>query len=158
MNPTTTLGRIRATGLCCDKWDRLLIGLGCTDRSYDPNRRVTLGDVAVVTDAETAILCIKALDWPDVNVRRSVTAEVFLQLYRRQRHAHPTYYAQCLEALFRWCDGGADADLDVLPSVKSWAWTVDAAAARLKHSGTDAIQRSEIIAAFPPVALSASPS
>jgi hypothetical protein len=83
LNPTTTLGRIRDKSPCSEGWEKLLSGLGYADGNFDPDRIVSLGDIATTNDAKDAIWAIRALDWSDIAIRRAVISGAVLPTVRR---------------------------------------------------------------------------
>jgi hypothetical protein len=112
MNPTMTLAAIRAAGLSDHGWRKLLSGLGHTESEYDPNRVVSLGDVATTNDAGDAFWCIRFLDWSDIAVRRAVIAGALMPTVRRASvYASDPRVAQIVAALDRWCAGDESVDL-----------------------------------------------
>ena len=146
MNPTMTLAQIRRARLSPSDslWRRLLAGLGYADGQYDPETQVSLGDIAMATDASEALMCIGALDWSDVVVRRAVIAGAVLPTVRRAvAHTTDKRVHDCLGSVARWCDG--DETVDLREAAEA-AWAAAAKAERGR-------QRADIIAAFAPLAL-----
>ena len=106
---TLTLAQIRATNPDADLFEILLAGLG---GQYDPERCVSLGDVATISGVASALWCIRALDWSDVAVRRVVIAGAALPAVRRAlAHTTDQRVHDCVDAVARWCGGEDGVDL-----------------------------------------------
>jgi hypothetical protein len=165
MNPTMTLAQIRAERPCVPGWTKLLCGLGYTDGQYDPERVVSLGDVATINDAADAWWCVRCLDWTDITVRRAVLSVLLLSI-RRVTSSRPRYLAD----LARWCDGDDAVDLQKVKeagaaaraaarAARAAAEAAEAAAeaaeaawvARAEEAAEHEQQRTDLIAAFPPI-------
>ena len=133
MNPTTTLAKIRACHPCAEGWSKLLAGLGYADGNYDPDRVVSLGDIATTNGAADAFWAIRALDWSDVAVRRAVIAGAVLPAIQRVC-AH-----EAVADLAKWCAGDDSVDLrSVADATYAAALAADAALAALAADAADA--------------------
>lgn len=112
LNPTITLAQIRTKHPCSSGWTTLLTGLGYSDGKYDPERVVSLGDVATINGAADALWCVRALDWSDINVRRAVIAGVVLgAVTRALKYTTDKRVHNCVDAVRRWCAGDDTVDL-----------------------------------------------
>lgn len=169
MNPTTTLAKIRDAHPCSEGWSKLLTGLGYTDGNYDPDRVVSLGDVATTNDAADALWCVRALDWSDVTVRRAVIAgTILLAIQRALKYTTDKQVHECVADIARWCAGDDTVDLKAArqkaqSAAYAYAYAADAAArayaAGTQDADADAAaaervrQRQDSINAFALVAL-----
>jgi len=136
INPTMTLASIRAQHPCASGWQKLITGLGYANGNYDPERVVSLGDIATTNDAADAIWAVRALDWSDTAVRRAAIAGAILPAVRRAAvHTTDSRVRDCIAAIEAWCAGDDSVDLE------------KAAEAEREN------QRQDILAAFPLVAL-----
>lgn len=165
LNPTMTLAQIRDAGPCGQRpgrngeltgWLKLLTGLGYSGKEYDPERVVSLGDIATTNDAADALWCVRCLDWNDIAVRRTVIAGAIMPAVRRaSAHTSDPRVAQAIAELDRWCAGDDSVDLAAAEAARAAAWAEWAAAwaewAAAEEERT--LQRQDTIAAFPPVAL-----
>ena len=123
MNPTMTLAAIRAAGPCEDGWRKLLAGLGYADGKYDPERVVSLGDVATTNNAADALWCVRALDWNDIAVRRAVIAGAVMPAVRRAaKHTTDPRVASAIDAIDRWRAGDDSVDLEKAARAAWAAW------------------------------------
>lgn len=171
-NPIMTLASIRAKHPCKDGWKKLLAGLGYKGK-YDPDRVVSLGDIATINDAADAMWCVRVLDWPDIAVRRAVIAGAVLPAIKRvSASTKDQRVHKCIAAIEKWCAGDDSVDLNAAYAAADAAYAAAYAAAytaTYAAAAADAAdayayaaaskkererQRQDIIAAFPPVALS----
>jgi len=164
-NPIMTLASIRAKHPCKDGWKKLLAGLGYKG-IYDPDRVVSLGDIATINDAADAMWCVRVLDWPDIAVRRAVIAGAVLPAIKRvSASTKDQRVHKCIAAIEKWCAGDDSVDLNAAAAAAyaaAYTATYAAVSAAAAADAADAAaskkererQRQDIIAAFPPVALS----
>lgn len=101
-----TLRQIRDAGPCHDGWVRLLRSLG----RYDPDRRVTLGDIAVSNGAADALWCARCLPLDDIAVRRDLVRAIVPAVRRASAHTKDVRVHACIDVVERWL-GGDDVDL-----------------------------------------------
>ena len=151
---TITLADIRNHHPCAGGWTKLLTSLGGSSTPLDT--RVSLGDVARSNGEADAWWCVKALDWSDVSVRRAVIAALLPSLRRAAACTTDKRVHNCLVTLARWC-AGEDVDLRAVERAAraadaAWAaaWAARAADAAGAAAEREA-QRSDLIAAFPPL-------
>lgn len=174
MNPTFTLQQIRDASPCASGWITLLHSLGYANGAFDPNRIVSLGDVAQSNSAADAIWCLRVLDWSDVTVRRAIIADAVLPAVKRaSKYTVDPRVFDAIEVIEKWCAGDDSVDLEAAARVAyaaaraAYAAARDATyaatyAARAAARAADAAcaaadaereqQRTDIITAFPKVA------
>ena len=175
MNPTFTLADIRRNSPCSEGWKTLLTSLRYPGADYDPERIVSLGDIAKSNDAIDSMWCIRCLDWTDIAVRRAVIAGAVLPAVKRaSKHIKDQRVFDAIGIIECWCAGDDSADLNKARKAAAYAYAAYAAAnaaAYAAYAAADAAyayaadaaadarkaereqQRQDIIAAFPPVAL-----
>jgi hypothetical protein len=172
-----TLGTIRRHKPCKAGWVGLLTGLG-VGKAYDPDMRVSLGDVAIANGADDALWCLRCLDWDDLEIRRAVISGVVLPAVKRAAAYTPDQRVHdCIAVLERWCAGDDTVDLTAVwaatrtaaAAESAWAagatgaaWAAGAAAWDARAAGAAGAaawdaereqQRRDIIAAFPPIVI-----
>ncbi len=170
LNPTFTLADIRNVPPRADGWFNLLRSLGLRDGSYDPNLRLSLGDVALSNGAPDALWCVRCLDWSDVDVRRAVIAGAVMPAVKRASvHTTDARVHDCIAAIESWCAGDDSVDLLAAAAASAAADAADAAAADAAwaaDAAADAVdtanvwadaERDDILAAFPPLVLTKEP-
>ena len=177
MNPLLTLKTIRDAHPCANGWQRLLTGLGYSDGNYDPERAVSLGDVAAINGAADALWCVRALNWSDLAVRRAVIRGAVLPAVKRaSTHTTDTRVHRSIAYVERWCDGDDSVDLwaaqagaraageaaapqavcaagEAEAAQAAWITQAAAGAAEATWAVARELQRNNIIQAFPRVVL-----
>ena len=152
----TTLGAIRAVNLYgIDRGElrtgfrKLLAYLGEPDVGWNPQRSVSLGDIAHSNGVDDAWWCVRALDWSDVAVRRAVIAALLPAVRRAAAHTTDERMHSAVVAVARWAAGDDAVDL-----IAAWA----AAGAAAGDAAWDAAwdvertqQAADLIVAFPPL-------
>lgn len=120
-----TLRSIRDAEPCVDGWENLLRSLGYADGRYDPERTVTLGDVARSNGAENAFWCARCLPKAASRdlVRSLLPTVQRARKYKADRRAHT-----CIAILDRWLLGEI-VDLTAASTVARMAAAVPASAA-----------------------------
>ena len=126
MTHLITLGQIRAAGPCgiepgrdgkLTGWCKLLDGLGLPRLGYDRDYTLSLGDVAIINDAQDAIWCAQVI--PD---RRVMVSLVMPAVKRASAHTDGAWVHDCIAAIERWLAGDDTVDLRA-------AWAAEAAEA-----------------------------
>jgi hypothetical protein len=107
-----TLKSIRDFGPCKEGWEKLLRHLGYANGSFDPERRVSLGDIAISNDAADALWCVRCLNWKDVEIRRAIIGGVVLPAAKRASvHATDKRVHDCISMIEKWLDGDEQVNL-----------------------------------------------
>jgi hypothetical protein len=165
---TMPLTDIRAAGPCgIDRspertgFRLLLHAIGEPDVGWNPDRRVSLGDIARSNGAPDAWWCVRAMDWRDIAVRRAVISVLLVSCRRAAVHTTDSRALDCLDALTRWCAGDDSVDLAKVQQevrlVRAAAsaaarWAADAAAwASVVRAEELELQITDILTAFPPI-------
>ena len=129
MNPTMTLKAIRDKVPCSGGWKTLLVSLGYAGGEYDPERIVSLGDIAKSNDAADAMWCGRVLNWQDIAVRRAVIAGAVLPAIKRaSKHTKDNHVFEAIEIIERWCMGDDTADLNKASTMADAAYAAADAA------------------------------
>lgn len=122
-----TLSQIRECYPCASGWRMLLASRGFADGDFDPEHRVTLGDVAFSNGVTDAWWCARCLDWDDFSVRRAVISVLMLAVKRAARHTTDPRVHDCVAAVDRWSSGG-DRDWGVVERMRGEVKAAQAAA------------------------------
>ena len=138
-----TLQQIRDQSPCIEGWTKLLKSLG--NPSMDTV--ISLGDIAKSNGADDAWWCVRTLDWNNEQVRRDVIKVLMLSVRRAAKHTADERVHQCITTIQDWLDGkpaALEAAAEAARAAEAAAW-----AARAEKES----QRSDLIAAFPPLIL-----
>ena len=148
-----TLQQIRDQSPCSDGWTKLLKSLG----NPPMDTVISLGDVAKSNNAADAWWCVRALDWSNEEVRREVIKALIPAVERAAKHTTDKRVQDCVAVIHDWV-AGKPADLESA----AWAaraaraaraaWAAEAAA-RAAGAAELESQRTDLIAAFPPLIL-----
>ena len=125
-----TLQQIRDKRPCREGWAKLLVCLGGTSGNYDPDRQVTLGDVAASNGAADAWWCVRCLDTTDAMLRRRIVRALLPACRRVATHTTDARVAYCLAAVARWVEGDDAVDLKTAARAARAAARAARAAAR----------------------------
>ena len=140
MTHLITLGQIRDAGPCgiepgrdgeLTGWCKLLDGLGLPRLGYDRDYTLSLGDVAIINDAQDAIWCAPII--PD---RRVMVSLVMPAVKRASVHTDDARVHDCIAAIERWLAGDDTVDLRA-------AWAAAAAAAAAEAADAAACAASD---------------
>lgn len=107
MHPIS-LAVIRDHDPYASSWRLLLAGLGYQDGQYDPHRRVTLGDVAAISNLGDALWCARCL--PD-EARPDLVRAVMPALQRAAMRVGVPAVDRCATAIQGWIADAECADL-----------------------------------------------
>lgn len=111
LSMTMSLADIREAGPCSQGWTKFLRHLGYEGGAYDPDRRVTLGDIAASNGAPDAWWCVRCLDLTNLMVRRRVVRALLPACRRAAASTTDTRVAACLDAVDRWTESDDTIDL-----------------------------------------------
>ena len=147
-----TLQQIRDQSPCTEGWTKLLKSLG----NPPMDTVVSLGDIAKSNGADDAYWCVRALDWNNEQVRRDVIKVLMLSVRRASKHTADERVHKCIGTIQDWLDGRL-ADLEAARAadrLAAAAWAAAEAAEAADAAGAEKeSQRSDFIAAFPPLIL-----
>ena len=96
------LAAIREQGPCRPGWRKLLASLGYAAGDLDPERRVTLGDIASSNGPDDALWCARCLP---IKARRDVVRAILPTVGRAAVRTNDDLVHASLAALRRWADG-----------------------------------------------------
>lgn len=136
-----TLGSIRAARPCEDGWVKLLKSLGYSDGRYDPDRLVTLGDIAHRNGVQDALWCARCL--PEA-AHRDLVRAILPAVERASAHTDDSRVHECVATIERWLDGeivdlAASADAATWAARAAWAaWAARAAASAAAQAAASA--------------------
>ena len=105
---TMTLAEIKACSPCASEWRR---ALACFPETPAMTTRVSLGDIALKMNSLTAWWCVRALDWSDITVRRTVISAMLPTIERAAKHTTDQRVHDCITAIHTWCEGDDSVDL-----------------------------------------------
>jgi hypothetical protein len=116
---TVTLAQIAALRPCGDRWRAALAHIGMTPEDFDPERAVSIGDVAITCGLDDALHLLQLLE------PRTQTLCVWPSVLRAAAYTTDHRVHDCNAVTQRWLDGDDNADRAAAGAA---AWAARAAA------------------------------